>query len=378
MSLFSMDSLLKNLKEISSAVMYAAEARDLEGVFQRIADAARNIAKTKYAALGIPDGKGGLTFFKTSGLTAEQEARIPHRPRGHGLIGAIMRERRVILLEHMKDDPRSYGFPENHPHMDSFLGAPIIVGNHLYGMIYLSDKLDGTLFTEDDQSLIEMLAGYAALAIAGAELTEQESRLTLLEERDRIGMELHDGVIQSLYGIGMQVDLLRRKEVEVGPKELNSLIGNLNNVIEDIRGFIANLRSRTDQKTIRETLEHLKERLHPPQEIEIEIDAPDGFAPFSPAVFESICLIANEAMSNAIRHSGATKIQVKVEQNKNRFNIYVIDNGRGFDLSLSDTATGLGLRNMRQRARLYGGEVSIESEVDKGTSLLISILIGAY
>jgi signal transduction histidine kinase len=378
MSLFSMDSLLKNLKEISSAVMYAAEARDLELVFQRVADAARNIARTKYAALGIPDGKGGLTFFKTSGLSAEQEARIPHRPRGHGLIGAIMRERRVILLEHMKDDPRSYGFPENHPHMDSFLGAPIIVGNHLYGMLYLSDKLDGTFFTDDDQSLIEMLAGYAALAIAGAELTEQESRLTLLEERDRIGMELHDGVIQSLYGIGMQVDLLRRKEVEVGPKELNSLINNLNNVIEDIRGFIANLRSRTDQKTIRETLEYLKERLHPPQEIEIQIDAPDGFAPFSPAVFESICLIANEAMSNAIRHSGATKIQVKVEQNKNRFNIQVTDDGRGFDLNLSDTASGLGLHNMRQRARLYGGEVSIESQVDKGTSLLISIPIGAY
>lgn len=373
-----MDSLLNQLKEISSAVMYAAEARDLEAVFQRIADAARTIARTKYAALGIPDGKGGLTFFKTSGLTAEQEARIPHRPKGHGLIGAIMRERRVIRLEHMKDDARSYGFPENHPHMDSFLGAPIIVGNHLYGMLYLSDKLDETNFTEDDASLIEMLAGYAALAIAGAELTEQENRLTLLEERDRIGMELHDGVIQSLYGIGMQVDLLRRKEEDVSLEQLDSLVNSLNNVIEDIRGFIANLRSRTDQKTIRESLQHLKERLHPPQEINITIDAPDGYSPFSPAVFESICLIANEAMSNAIRHSGATKIGVKVEQNRNRFSIRITDNGQGFNLSLSDTATGLGLRNMRQRARLYGGEVSIESEETKGTSLLISIPIGSY
>lgn len=373
-----MDSLLNSLKEISSAVMYAAEGRDLEAVFQRIADAARVIAKTKYAALGIPDGKDSLTFFKTSGLSPEQEARIPHRPKGHGLIGAIMRERRVIVLEHMKDDVRSYGFPANHPHMDSFLGAPIIVGNHLYGMLYLSDKLDGTNFTEDDVSLIEMLAGYAALAIAGAELTEQENRLTLLEERDRIGMELHDGVIQSLYGIGMQVDLLRRKEEAVSLEQLDSLVNSLNDVIEDIRGFIANLRSRTDQRTIRETLQHMKERLHPPQEIEIKIHAPDGYSPFSPAVFESICLIANEAMSNAIRHSGATRIQVDVEQTRQRFNIRVADNGQGFNLSLSDTATGLGLRNMRQRARLYGGEVSIESQEGQGTSLLISIPIGSY
>jgi signal transduction histidine kinase len=373
-----MDSLLNQLKAISTAVMYAAEARDLEAVFQRIADAARTVAKTKYAALGVPDGKGGLTFFKTSGLTPEQEARIPHRPKGHGLIGAIMRERRVILLEHMKDDPRSYGFPEHHPHMDSFLGAPIIVGNHLYGMLYLSDKLDGTFFTDDDQTLIEMLAGYAALAIAGAELSEHENKLTLLEERERIGMELHDGVIQSLYGIGMQVDLLRRREEEVSLDELGTLINSLNNVIEDIRGFIANLRSRADQKTIRESLLHLKERLHPSEELEINIDAPDGYSPFSPAVFESICLIVNEAMSNAIRHSGASKINVVVEQNKNRFNIRVNDNGHGFNLGLSDTATGLGLRNMRQRARLYGGEVSIESDESKGTSLLISIPIGAY
>lgn len=358
--------------------MYAAEARDLEAVFQRIADAARKIAKTKYAALGIPDGKDGLTFFKTSGLSAEEEARIPHRPKGLGLIGAIMQERRVIRLEHMKDDSRSYGFPKNHPHMDSFLGAPIIVGNHLYGMLYLSDKLDGTAFTEDDQSLIEMLAGYAALAIAGAELTEQESRLTLLEERDRIGMELHDGIIQSLYGIGMQVDLMRRKEAKVGMADLDSLVDSLNYVIEDIRGFIANLRSRTDQKTIRESLQHLKDRLHPPQEIKIHIDAPDGYAPFSPAVFESVCLIVNEAMSNAIRHSGATEVRVSVEQSKQRFNISVVDNGRGFDLSLSDTATGLGLRNMRHRARLYGGEVSIESAANEGTNLLISIPVGGH
>ncbi|MEL6525069.1 MAG: GAF domain-containing protein, partial [Chloroflexota bacterium] len=150
-----MKDVLKQLKEISGAVMFAAEARDLEDVLERIADAARELIKTKYAALGVPDGRGGLEYFKTSGMTDDEEALISHRPRGNGMIGAIMRERKVIRLNDMTGDPRTSGFPANHPEMNSFLGAPIIVANHLYGMLYLTDKLNGDPFTEEDETLVE-------------------------------------------------------------------------------------------------------------------------------------------------------------------------------------------------------------------------------
>lgn len=373
-----MMTILEQLKEISTVVMFATEARELEEVLQRIADAARKLVKTKYAALGIPNGKGGLQFFKTSGMTAEQESRIPHRPKGHGLIGAIMQERKVIRLENMQADVRSYGFPENHPHMESFLGAPIIIANHLYGMLYLSDKLDGTTFTNDDETLVKTLAGYAALAIAGAQLTENESRVRLLEERERIGMELHDGVIQSLYGIGMQVDMLRRDHVQVEEQHLSELVNNLNDIIEDIRSFIGNLRSQRSLQTIQECFEGLKERLHPPESIHIQIIAPDTYAPFSPSAFESICLIVNEAMSNAIRHSEASKIHIEAHLDNGVFNVIVSDNGSGFDGDLLNSSSGLGLRNMQQRARLYGGSVSIDSREGSGTRLEIAIPTGAY
>lgn len=373
-----MNKRLEQLKEISTAVMFAAEARDLEEVLQRIADVARELIKTKYAALGKPDGRGGLQFFKTSGLTAEQEARIPHRPHGNGLIGEIMRERKVIRLEDMQNDPRAFGFPENHPHMNSFLGAPIIVGNHLYGMLYLSDKIDGDSFTDDDVTLVETLAGYAALAIAGAQLTQNESRFRLLEERERIGMELHDGVIQSLYGIGMQVDLLRRGDVHVEENHLTELVNHLNDVIEDIRSFIGNLRSKKESLTIREWIIRLKDRLHPPETVLIKINAPDNYAPFSASAFESICLIINEAMSNAIRHSKASTIQVEARVNDGIFKVSISDDGTGFDSALLNTSTGLGLRNMQQRARLYGGNVQIDSAEGAGTQLEITIPVGSY
>lgn len=373
-----MTTILEQLKEISQAVMFAVEARELELVLQRIADAARELVQTKYAALGIPDGQGSLTFFMTSGLTDEQEAKIPHRPHGLGLLGAIMRERKVIRLEDMGDDPRSYGFPKNHPHMGSFLGAPVMVANHLYGMLYLSDKIDGTHFTVEDEILVETLAVYAAFAIAGAELAQKESRLRLLEERERIGMKLHDGVIQSLYGIGMQVDMLRISGVTVEEAHLNELVGQLNDAIEEIRRFIGDLRSKQNKMTVRDYFEYLKDNLHPPQSINIEIDAPNTYAPFSPPVFESIALIANEAMSNAIRHADANQIKIRITETDGKFNITVSDNGKGFNTDLFHTSAGLGLSNMQKRASLYAGHVHIESGENSGTQVKISIPLGTH
>jgi len=374
-----MNNVLSRLKQISSAVMYAAEAADLEVVLERIAEVARELAESKYAALGIPDGEGGLRYFKTAGISDEARAKIPHLPRGHGLIGAIMLERQAIRLEHMSDDPRSVGFPENHPPMNSFLGVPIIAGQQLFGMLYLSDRIDGKPFSDEDQLLIETIAGYAALAIAGAELRQQQSRLNLLEERERIGMELHDGVIQSLYGIGMQVDLLRQSNETIPVQSLGTVVDSLNDVIEDIRKFISELRSRGDrQYTVRQCLEQIKKRLYLPNGLSVSVQAPASKPPFAPAVFESICLIVNEALSNAVRHAQAQHIQVIAEETRHTFTIRISDDGKGFEPEVVVQNSGLGLRNMRHRARIYGGQVDIESKLGEGTTLIIQIPIGSY
>ena len=374
-----MISVLNRIKEISYAVMYAAEANDLETVLERIAEVARELAQTQYAALGVPDGQGGLRYFKHAGMDAEMVAKISHLPRGQGLIGAIMRGRKPIVLDDMNDDPRSSGFPEHHPPMNGFLGVPIIVGDHLYGMLYLSNKINGEKFNEEDLLLIETLAGYAALAIAGAEVSHQRTRLRMLEERERIGMELHDGIIQSLYGIGMQVELLRRVKEQIPRNDLGGVIDSLNDVIEDIRSYITKLRhDETSTDTICECMHQLKARLHPPESIEIAINAPNITPPFTTAAFESICLIINEALSNAIRHAEASAISVDVQVTRSHFVVIVEDNGIGFDLHEAENKQGLGLRNMQQRARLYGGEVVISSEPEVGTRLVIEVPTYSY
>lgn len=373
-----MENVISRLREIASAVIYAAEAIDLEVVFERIATAAKELANTRYAALGIPDGQGGLQYFKASGMTAEQMALIDHLPHGLGLLGAIMNERRPIRADRIQDDPRSYGFPPNHPPMMSFLGVPIQIGGQLFGMIYLCDKLDGMPFNDQDEALVETIAGYAALAIAGAKLSQQKSNLDLLEERQRIGMELHDGVIQSLYGIGMQVELMRLNN-QTTASDLGAVIGNLNGVIEDIREYILQLRHRGDKhQTIRECLRQLAERLNLPESVQVHLDAPNIKPPFTPAVFESLCLILNEAMSNAVRHAQATEIYVRIEVTRTDLVMEVTDNGAGFDVSALQENTGLGLRNMYQRARWYGGTVAIESQVGAGTRLNVTVPVRPF
>lgn len=372
-----MTSIVKQLNEISSAVMYATEGIDLEDVLKRIAEISRNLVQCKYAALGIPDNNGGLKYFKVSGISDEDAAKMDHLPRGHGLIRAPMRERKVIRLPRMQDDERSVGFPEHHPSMTSLLGVPIQMGEQLFGVLYLSDRHDGKPFTDEDQQLIETMAGYAALTIVGAMSNEQQSQLKVLEERERIGMELHDGVIQSLYGLGMQVDLMRLDD-DLHADQLVPIVEGLDTIISDIRGYIMKLRTIDgQQQTIQECLEETAQKLNMPSTIDVEINGTTQIPPFPPATFEGICLIINEALSNAVRHSQADQIVIAADISDNKFNVSIQDNGKGFDF-VSIEETGLGLANMHRRARIYGGHIQVDTAVGKGTRLEIAIPIKSF
>ena len=369
------NDVLSQLKNISQAVSYAASASSLERVLENIAQVCLDLVQAKYAALGVPDSKGGLKYFKVAGLSTEEARQIGHLPTGKGLLGVIMKERKTLRLENMRDDPRAAGFCANHPFMTSLLGVPILVADRLYGSLYLCDRTTGQPFTEQDQWIIETMAGYAALAIAGAELAEHSNRVTLLEERERFGMEMHDGVIQSLYAIGMHLDLTRSSG-NLKPGDLTQPIEDLNTVIEDIRRYILNLKARDQgQKTVLVIFTELLERLHIPKSITTELSATDDFPPFTPGVFEGICQITYEAISNTIRHSGATRLEVTARERENAFEIIIADNGKGFEYEKVRRGEGLGLGNIRQRALLFGGTLTVDSAANKGATITIHIPI---
>lgn len=364
---------LSKLKEITSIVMHAASADTFEQALQRIADATRELVQARYAALGVPDGHGGLTHFRVSGLTPEQIEKIAHPPMGRGLLGAIMEERKPIMVNRITDDPRSSGFPHGHPPMDSFLGVPIKVGDELFGMLYLTDRLDGESFSQEDQWLVETMAGYAALAIAGRNLHDKNRQLTLLKERQRIGMALHDGVIQSLYALGMHLDMIRTR-TDVPSDTFKPVIDGLNGVIEDIRDHIMNLRRRDNENwTYRALMEDVVSHLYIPQQMRVVINAPDRPVPMALEDAESVCMIVREALSNAVRHAGACTVTITVWYYPDSLKIIVTDDGEGFDFDALTKNEGLGVRNMHERAHLHGGTLEVTSMVNVGTTVTLFV-----
>jgi signal transduction histidine kinase len=365
--------VLATLKDIAEAVVHAAEAGTLRQVFQQIAYVAQQLVHSRYAALGIPSGTGTMMYFEVAGLEPDAIKRIAHPPIGRGLLGVIMEDREILRLEHMSEHPRSVGFPENHPYMDRLLGVPVQIGEQLFGMLYLTDRLDDQPFTREDQWLVESLAGYAALAITGSQLSEQRGRLLLLEERERVGMELHDGIIQSLYAIGMQLQLLKLSQPQVGD-DLSKATRSLDVVIEDIRRYILNLKVATyEQQTMRAALLDVLARLHIPKSLHLQVNAPDRQPPFAPPVVEAVCQIAYEAVSNIVRHAHATEAAITVIESPTQFQMIIQDNGRGISTHLPKDKRGLGLPNIIQRARIHGGEVVIENAPGGGTRVTLSL-----
>jgi GAF domain-containing protein len=192
------------LEAMNEAVLAIAAERSVERVLERIVEVARGLARARYAALGIPDGEGGFAQFITAGMTAEEIAAMGPLPRTHGLLGAMLESESSQRTPDITRDPRFRGWwPRTHPRMGSFLGVPIVSRAGIIAALYLTDREGAAEFTDEDQHLIEMLAAHAALAIESARLYERSRELSAIEERNRLARDLHDSVVQKLFGLGL-------------------------------------------------------------------------------------------------------------------------------------------------------------------------------
>ncbi|WP_329478748.1 GAF domain-containing protein [Kribbella sp. NBC_01484] len=170
----------ERLRALLDAVVGIGADLDLNSTLDRIVSAACELAGAQYGALGVvgPDGKR-LVRFITHGVTDEQIAAIGPYPEGHGILGLLIEHPEPIRMHDLAEDPRSYGFPANHPPMKSFLGVPIQTREHAFGNLYLTEKTGGADFTEDDERTVTALAAAAGVVIDNARLyadTEQRRR----------------------------------------------------------------------------------------------------------------------------------------------------------------------------------------------------------
>ncbi len=170
------------------AALAVAVELDLTTVLQRLVDLARTVVPAHYAALGVADASGTIVEFITSGISSAERTRLGPIPQGHGLLGVLIRERTPLLVPDIAQDPRSVGFPPHHPPMKTLLGVPILLGAHVLGDLYLTERIDGNPFDEDDLRALRVFAAHAATAIDRARLFEllAESRQLAEEQRDQV------------------------------------------------------------------------------------------------------------------------------------------------------------------------------------------------
>jgi signal transduction histidine kinase len=366
------------LAALDAATRGIANILEVGAVLQLIVERVRELVRARYAALGIVDSVGIIERFVTVGVHPEEREKIGEPPRGHGLLGLIIREGRAYRIPEISAHPDSTGFPPHHPPMHSFLGVPVMVKGSSVGNLYLTDKVDATEFSEDDQALVEMFALHAGIAIENARLHGQVQRLAIVEERERIAKDLHDGVIQSIYAVGLSLeDLPELMEEDAGEarQRIDRAIDALHVTIRDIRNFIMGLRPELlDQRDLVGSLLALAEevRLNSMVEVETSIDAAaaeilpeDARAP----VFH----ITREALSNVARHSHATRASVVLRREESSVRLEINDNGTGFEPDQERESSHQGLTNMAGRAARHGGRLSIESAAGSGTRIIVTL-----
>jgi signal transduction histidine kinase len=281
-----------------------------------------------------------------------------------------MDDAQPIRISELSRHPQAIGFPPNHPPMHSFLGAPVRVRDEVFGNLYLTEKIDGAEFSEIDLDVIDTLATAAGLAISNARLNETVQELSVAADRDRIARDLHDTVIQRLYGIGLALQgSLRLAEDETLRSRIQGSIDDLDRTILQVRTTIFELEDRAP------TEQGLRAQV-----IAVVTDAGRGFGfepevrfvgPLDSAVSDElgshVIAVLREALSNIARHAQASRVEIQLNVDDERVRLSIADNGLGFDASAA--SIGNGVRNMGHRAEMLGGSCLVGVRIGGGTEV---------
>jgi signal transduction histidine kinase len=385
---------LERLVVVTSALI--AEV-SLEGVLQHAVEAAAALIGARYAAVGVlaPDGRL-LESFTTYGIDPDHRALIGAPPRGHGILGLVIREARPIRLPDLTRHPDSYGFPPHHPPMRSFLGVPIVSRRGAFGNLYLTEKIGDTLFTEEDEYIAVLLASTIAAVVENARLHEESARL--LEEvqqlhrtRERFFAMVNHELRNSLAAVyGWSEMLVRKKDPAMVPPAAFEVLDSAQQAV----GLINDLLdlSRLDEDRLKPVIRPIEPasvarraagRVVPAaaaRRVTVAVQATSDLPPCETDVSRVEQILVN-LLTNAIQHTREqTTVHLGITA-EDRLVVYSVrDEGPGipegdleriFDIYTTKKegdmrGVGLGLPLSRRLARLLGGDLRALARPGKG------------
>ena len=378
----------QHLEALHEAALALTNQLDLQVVLQKVVDLSRELLNAKYGALGVADLETNrIGQFITTGISAETRARIGPPPQGHGLLGVLSPGGKILIVDDIRKDPRSVGFPQNHPPMKSLLGVPIKSKGAIFGNLYVADKVevspDGEEkllnFNQTDCQLLEKFATQAAIAIENAQLYRKTQELAVLQERERFGMALHDGIMQQVYATGLSLQEALghfENQPEESQQRVGKAIRDLSEVLRDLRNYILGLRTgRYHGQDLAGSLAQMARELHANTLMNVKFLSPSKVAVLhlTEKQTDELIYIVQEALNNIRKHAYARNVDLGLNREGDRVNLTIDDDGVGFDPQDTTDAGGNGLRNMRERALTLDAEIKIWSQKGKGTHINLSV-----
>ena len=358
------------LRRLMDAVLMIEADVELPILLRHLVEEACSLVAARYGALGVlNETRTGLEQFMTVGLSQAEEIRIGRRPAGRGVLGLLITSPEPLLLDDLAAHPDSYGFPEHHPPMKSFLGLPVRSRGAVYGNLYLTEKQGAEAFNDEDVAMAEALALAAGIAIENTRLHDRVRILSVLDDRDRIARDLHDRVIQRIFAIGMTLQGATRLD-EVAPilERVNKAVDDLDATITEIRTAIFELDSGI-RRGLRHGVIELAGELAPILGSRPEVTF---FGPVDSGVPQDVAdhllAVLREALMNAGKHAQASNFSVIVSV-ADEVTIEVVDDGVGISSPVVGGA-GLGLANLRSRSEGLGGTLEIGNPQGGGTRVI--------
>lgn len=397
-------AIWQRVEELCRAAIRITAERDLDTVLQQIADSAREVVGARYAALGVLNqSRDALDQFLVSGVTAEQFAAIGDLPKGKGILGVLIEDPRPLRLKAIGAHGRSYGFPPNHPPMNSFLGVPILGRTAPIGNLYLTEKLGADEFTYQDEAFAVMLAAHAAVAVENARFNQERDRLmgelrTMQASRDRFFAMINHELRNALTAVHGWAELWIRKvrpDIPRPAQEVYESSERAIHLLEDLldlsRLEAAKLQPRIKECDAPRVIGEAVASVEPAAErrgVRVDLRLPDTelACRTDPQRVRQILI---NLLTNAIRHSPdgeVVRIEVETLDHK-RVRVHVIDRGPGIAAERQavifeafergtdeiEKGTGLGLALSRRLARLLRGDLTVESAVGAGARFTLEL-----
>ncbi|MEU6933935.1 GAF domain-containing sensor histidine kinase [Streptomyces sp. NPDC046385] len=370
------------LAAVSSALLAMNRQMEVRDVLKTIVASARELLDAEYAALGVPDDHGGFAQFVVDGVSEEQWRAIGPLPRQHGILAAMLHKAEPERLADVRQDPRFEGWPEAHPDMSDFLGLPVRDGDEILAALFLANKrcpkpAGGCGFTAEDEELLTLLAQHAAIALTNARLYERSRELTIAEERSRLAHELHDAVSQKLFSLRLTAQAaaaLVDRDPARAKEELQQVTELAAEAADELRAAVVELRpAALDEDGLVHTLRTQIQVLDRAHTARVTFDS-SGVRALPAAQEEAVLRVAQEALHNALRHSGAALVTVSLTRSGQGARLAVTDDGQGFEpRTVRSAGRHLGLVSMRDRSAGVGGTLTVTSAPGRGTTIEMEV-----